>query len=156
MNMLSASQDPTPKLQPPSKRVAWAPKGARYPANQIGAVMAPMEAQSPDQEQMYLRLIADQVQRLLEAEPDPEAAARALFDLLGDLNLMPGWDGQTESAANQMILDNALMPDYLRAIGLDVSRLPNRIKPSKEAKATLEAQTLEEWMQALDGRGSGL
>ena len=79
-----------------------------------------------------------------------------LYQTLGRAGLNPGWDEDHETAGDQMIADNELIPNHLRTMLLDLNALPRKLSPSNEARGVMSEQTAETWILAIEGADVGL
>lgn len=97
----------------------------------------------------YLSLLAERLTILLQAEPNPEDAARSLVEELEEkLDLPPIYSDQSDASEWARVIVNALDP-YLRRLGIP-GKLPERMPPNViAAQRVYDQTTLESWTSSL-------
>ena len=128
-------------------KVYWCPKHENSTALILGSIQ--VQRDSSLSEAGYLEALAERVQRLVDAEPDPKAATRRVERALEEAGLMPGTPEDPEDAGQTLIASSPGLPDYLRAKGL-LLRPPMQVrKPTPEARKAVEETTLDEWVEMI-------
>ena len=126
--------------------LAWVPNGAPIPALMV--VPLPIGPETIDQ-QRYLDLMALRLSDLLEAQDDPEEAARLMIREFDRVGLALG-DGRTHSplaCAMDLIEDNLMFRTWLMLT--DVLEEPEQAIPDPDALTILKETNLTSYMEHL-------
>lgn len=96
---------------PMAPTVAWAPT-REEPGAQISAVLCHPE-QALDRE-LYLSLLGDRIQRMIDASPDPQGATNELANLLFEQGLLAdAGHVPAEEAGNRLVWSNPAIEERL-------------------------------------------
>ncbi|HYY93848.1 MAG TPA: hypothetical protein VE713_04975 [Pyrinomonadaceae bacterium] len=131
--------------------MAWMPSGRATFVNphpralQIVGAIEGVEGQKLDP-QVYLALLADRVQKMYDqAPPEERKMQTSVLSEAGLLDDRP----TTETAALMLVLDNSLLQDRLRLMGLPGKLPPSLTHDDPAARKLIEETTLEQWVDVL-------
>lgn len=128
-------------------KVYWCPKPETSAARTLGSIQ--VEKGSILSEEEYMLKLAERVQEMVDADPNPKAAAQMVERAMEEAGLMPGRMDGPEDAGDTLIASSPVLPDYLRAKGL-LTSFPMRVNaPTPRADSAVEDKTLEEWAEEI-------
>src|SRR5262245_23128696 len=122
-------------------KVAWAPE--RNP--KVGAVLA-VRGQELDTE-IYLSLLADRLQKLINQEPDPQEAVNQAWEMLLGLDLVEGNPPPVKKAGLALIQSGGV-EERLSNLGV-FPRKMRLLNHSPKAEKLIEETSLLQWVDAL-------
>jgi hypothetical protein len=133
-------------------QIAWSPS-SNPRLNRVGAVL--LSPKQPLDRQMYLSLLADRVQAMVDRSPDPKQAAAMLHQQMVDAGLAMSGSLTPEQVGEKLVMSN---PDLWER--LDSLHLLEHLKtarpiesPDARTELQLDLQTpllrLQGWASAL-------